>query len=386
MNININLIRKQGDLFDLFIRNNTIIEMYHEDAPEGGLLSFYRFDPRENRIIEIEPGILKADFVHIHVSYMPCTELYYAVSHVRDDSSVDIEIMAYDLANERSTLLCSFNESPAVLTGRKRVHIFMLSRTQLLIQTEEVISGGAKLMGTILFSQALYNTETETSIEIVEENFINNGINSIVPLNDSEVMIKTGFSFLEDSRLSYGSENEALIESVYVTTLAKLTADISLKLPNIDMELLTSTYFDQYILKPEVKDDFIVYNIVNMQEKESSCVFYNFVTKEKMTAVNTDIDEGDLRLAYVIANTPYVRRYVDHSCEFVNLLTQENDISFYDEDFIEVIGNLFLTQRHHGRSAHLRIYKYPHMDVIAEERAAYIAGICCGNDYYLYIE
>ena len=387
MNININLVRKQGDLFDLFIRNNSIIEQYHEDAPGGGHLFEYRFDPKSNRLFEIDPEVDKVDFVHFHVSYKPCTDVYYAVSHIRNDSTVDIDIMAYDLANERSNLLCTFNETLTVLTGRKRVNVFVLSRTQLIVQTEEVAYGDTtSLMGTIAFSQVLYDTDAEEPIPVVEENFINNGIHSIIPLNETEVVVKTGFSFLEDSRLSYGSEKEALIESVYITTLSKLTADLSLKLTNIDMELLQSTYFEQFILKPEVKDDFVFYNVINVEKHESTCVFYNYVTKEKTVAVNTDIDMDDLRIAHIVANTPYVRRYMDSGCEFVNLVTAENDISFYDEAFIEVCGELFITCRRHGKRSHLRVFRYPHMDIVLEERCNYTAGIFSGNDYYLYIE
>ena len=387
MNININLVRKQGDLFDLFIRNNSIIEQYHEDMPEGGRLHVYRYDPKANRIIEIEPEARKVDYIHFHVSYKPCTDVYYAVSHMRDDSTVDIDIMAYDLTNERSNLVCTFNESASVVSGRKRVNVFVLSRTQVIVQTEQVASGDTDtLMGTIAFSQVLYDIDAPEPIQVVEENFINNGIHSIIPLNETEVMVKTGYSFLEDSRLSYGSENEALIESVYITTLSKLTADLALKLTNIDMELLQSTYFEQYILKPEVKDDYVFYNVINVEKQESTCVFYNYVTKEKTVAVNTDIDMRDLRLAHVVANTPYVRRFIDSGYEFVNLITAENDISFYDELFIEVCGDLFITSRRHGKRSHLRVYRYPHMDIVLEERCNYTASICFNNDYYLYIE
>ncbi len=387
MNININLIKKQGDLYDLIVRDNKILEMYLREVSGPTELSFSIYDPKTNTVTEIEPETKKAAFVNIHVSYLPCNEIYYAVYTEREDTSVDIDILAYDLDEKESRFLCSFNETPDVLTGQKRVRIFILSKTQLLIQTEIVdIQGSANLMGNIIFSQALYDTETDIPIEIIEENLNNNGINAIVPLNESEIMIKTGFSFLEDSRLAYGSENDALIESVYTTSIAKFTADIALKLTNIDMNLLTSTYFEKYILKPEVKDDFILYTVVNVEERESECIFYNYLTGEKIIGKNNDIDLQDLRVAYVINNTPYVRKYIENSCEFVNLLTAENDISFYEEDFVDVCGNMFVTYRRHGKRNHLRMYKYPHMDLVLEEKCDYYAGITIDNDYFIYTE
>ena len=387
MNININLIKKQGDLYDLIVRENKIIELYHKDSAVMGELVFCVYDPGSNTLTEIEPEVKKADFVHFHISYQPCRDVYYAVCRICEDDTVDIDIFSYDLSGKLSSLLCSMKETTEVLTGRKRVRVFVLSKSQLLIQTEIVDTRAAeKRMGNILFSQALYDTKTDTATPVAEENLKNNGINSIVPLNENEVMIKTGTSFLEDSRMTYGSEKDALIESVYTTTIAKFTADISLKLTNIDMKLLTSTYFDKYILKPEVKDDFICYNVVDVDNRESDCIFYNFKTGEKITCKNTDISLNDLRLAYVIDNNPYVRRYINNSCEFINLRTAENDISFYDEDFIDVCGNLFITSRQHGRKTHMRVYKYPHMDVLHEETCSYIAGIMHDNNYYIYVD
>ena len=387
MDININIIKKQGDLFDLIIRNNQILEMYHRDGAGHGELFYNLYNPIKNTISEIEPSVSKTDLVILYVSYMPCSNAYYATIDPKDNGSLDINIYAYDFDHQKSELMCSFRESEDVLTGKKRIRVFVLSPTQLLIQTELLDMHGADaLMGNILFSQTLYDISTNTPIEITEENLNNNGINSIVPLNENEIMIKTGFSFLEDSRLTYGSEKDALIESVYTTTNAKFTADIALRKNNIDMNLLTSTYYDKYILKPEVKDDYIVYNIVDVKNHESDCIFYNFVTGEMLRGKNSDLDSADMRIAYIVDNTPYVRKYIENSCEFVNLSTAENDISFYDEDFVDICGDLFITTRRHGRRNHMRVYRYPHMDLLLEEKCNYIAGISQDNNYYLYID
>jgi hypothetical protein len=69
----------------------------------------------------------------------------------------------------------------------------------------------------------------------------------------------------------------------------------------------------------------ILYTVVNVNDRESDCIFYNYVTGEKLTAKNADIDLQDMWVAYVINNTPYVRKYIENSCEFVNLSTAEND-------------------------------------------------------------
>ena len=173
---------------------------------------FVVYDPKRNTVREIEPNTSKADFIEIQVSYIPCRQVYYAVCDSGKSRSVSIKIVAYDLHSEESRVLYSFDETPDVMTGQKRVRIFVLSPTQLLIQTEMVATRPAKsLMGNIIFSQIYYNTETDTTIRIVEENLNNNGIHSIIPLNETEVR-RPDF-LLEDSRLCM-MEKDAFIESV----------------------------------------------------------------------------------------------------------------------------------------------------------------------------
>lgn len=386
MNTGINLIKKEGDLYDLISREDKILELYHYEIDGCGALQFLFYDPKENRVTEIAPEIRKSDRVGIHVSYKPVYDVYFASTEEKEESAL-VTLYAYEIATGETREICSLNESKDVLTGEKRIRFYLLSKTQVLIQTEASLHDeSVKRMGSILFTQALYNTETQTAIDIVEENLINNGINMITTLNDTDILIKTGFSPLEDSRLAPGSEADALIESIFITSMAKFTGDIMLKKKNFDMKLLVSTYLDRFILRPEVKDDFIVYNVVDINALESDCVFYNYVTGEKTTGKNTEIDPEDMRLAYVVANTPYVRKYLESSCEFVNMKTVENDISFYEEDFIDVCGDLFITSKRHRRGQNMRVYKYPHMDILLDERCRYIAGIRKENEYYLYVE
>ena len=135
-----------------------------------------------------------------------------------------------------------------------------------------------------------------------------------------------------------------------------------------------------------MKDDYIFYTIIDVNEKESDCIFYNYITGEKIRGKNSDVDLGDMRVAYIIKNTPYIRKYIENSCEFVNLISSENDISFYEEDFVDVCGNLFITSRRRGRKKHMRIYKYPRMDVLVDEKCTYAGGIMLDHNYYIYID
>ena len=383
----INILKKNGDLFDLSWKGNKILEIYHEDQEPVDLLKLCVYDPAANTLEEVMPDLKKAAFFQIYVSYKPCEEIYYATYQELDDQTIEIKLRSYHLQTKKTRIVCAFKESANILSMHKIIRAFLLSPSDVLIQTEIVNKKeSSNLMGSIEFSQTLYSADLPEPLPVVEENFINNGINAIIPINESEILVKTGFSFLEDSRLSVASKNDALIESVYRTTPQKLIGDLKLSLNNIDMYLITTAYFDKYILRPEVKDQFIVIHMIDVASKSSESLFINYVTDEKFTVQNNEIDLSDLRVAYVINNDPYIRRTKDGKTDFVNVRTAENDISFVDDTFITVLGKLFILESKNKHHSNLILYNYPKMDKVLDAKYSYIAGIYNEDQYYLYTE
>ncbi len=383
-NYNINLIKSDKGLYDLIFRKNKIIEMYHGDKDGYSSLDFYCYDPLTNVLTQLMSDKLILEAVHIHVCYRPC-ELLYVATLSADEEDV-VCISTFDPETAEISELYSFKADDDIFREDTRLQIFVLSPQHLIIQ-QEVVDNAASgmLMGNIAFSQFLFNIETGIRTDIIEENMINNGINMIAPLNESDVMIKTGYSYLEDSRLGTASENDALIESVFITSTGKLISDIELKLANIDMQLISSTYNDRYILKPELADDYFFYNIVDIESGKSECVFYDHRNGNRITAKNSDVSREDLRLAYVIDNKPYVRKLIGANCEFINIETGENDISFYDEEFLDSSGRILITAKSYGKKNRMRLYKYPGNDLLLEESCNYITCLNSGDDYYIYI-
>ena len=383
----INILQKNGDLYDLSWKEDQILEIYHVDHKPADLLRLCVYDPASNTLEEIAKNERKVAFIKINVSYKPCAEVYYATYQETEDKMIEIHLLAYHLKTKKTRTVCSFPESKSVLTSQKIVRAFILSPSDVLIQTEIVNKKeSSNLMGSIVFTQTMYSADLPAPLPVVEENFINNGINAIIPMNESEILVKTGFSFLEDSRLSIASKNDALIESVYRTTSQKLIGDLKLSLTNIDMYLITTTYFDKYILRPEIIDEFIVFNTIDVAAKTSESRFINYVTDEKFTVQNNDIDLTDLRVAYVVNNDPYIRRTKGGKSDFVNVRTAENDISFVDDTFITVLGKLFILESKNKKHTNLKLYNYPKMDIVLDAKYTYIAGIHNNEQYFLYTE
>ncbi len=383
--MNINIIKSKSNLYDLSIRDNQILEIYHVNKDKIDFLEMQLYNPEDNSVKELCPEVKKAGFIDIRVAYKPTNLVFFATYDILDSEKIRVQLIGYDFIDDISNVCAVFELDKKVLTGDMIVKAFILSEDTFILQTEIVKDYKSDiLMGTIEFNQWLFTPEAKDPVLIVEEKLKNNGINSIEFINDSEFMIKTGFSFLEDVRFKYNSENEALIESIYIASYSKFVADIILQLTNIDMELLHSFYFDKYILLPDIKDDYIFYNIVDFKNKSSECIFYNHVSKEFITTKQNDVSLNDLRLSYVVDNTPYIRINTTETVEFINMLTGENDISFYDEIFIDTLGKLFITSKYHGKKTFLKLYNYSKMDCHFDEKCKYISGVYIGSTYYIY--
>ena len=181
--MNINILKKDGYLYDLAIRGDYILELYHQEKKPVDLLRICLFDPDANTMEELLPEVEKVVFVKIYVAYKPCEEAYYATYRNLEDGKIEIKIRSYNLLTKKTAILCSFNETADCLTSDKIIRAFILNSTNVLVQTEVVSNSETdKLMGNIIFTQTLYSGELGEPVPITDENLNNNGINIILPL------------------------------------------------------------------------------------------------------------------------------------------------------------------------------------------------------------
>ena len=59
----INILQKNGDLYDLSWKGDQILEIYHIDHKPADLLKLCVYDPASNTLEEIQPDIKKVAFM-----------------------------------------------------------------------------------------------------------------------------------------------------------------------------------------------------------------------------------------------------------------------------------------------------------------------------------
>ena len=379
----IKLIKSQERLFKISPVGNRIAE-YYRDEVRRELFHIQLFDPADNSIFEVSPKRLKISFVELINCIYDCRDIYYTSCNVIGEDLVEISLYKYAVDTGMESRIFSCLRNFNILNPDRRLKIFLLNEFAVLLQTEILHeSSGADTMGNIEFNLVLFNLDTGGETMVTEANFINNGVNTIIPVSDKKIMIKTGYSFLEDTRLDEKNENNALIESVFITTVAKFIADMTLSRDFVDMPLIESAYYDRYITTPKVTEQYIHFSVLNSNEKNTKCVFYNFDTDERIEYTVRSYNTVHPDITYIIRSSPYVRMLSDSTVNFINLKNTEIDVTFYDEDFQEQTGSLFiLKSRNEDRRMH--IYSYPGFKMVLDEKRDYERSCCIDNNYYIY--
>lgn len=379
----VTLLSKQNNLIRVCPVRNRIIE-YYQDPARKDLNYIQVYDPEKNTCYEAAPEIRKSEHFDIINCIWNSCDVFFAECEVAEEGNLEISVFRHNTETAQTTRICSFFKKMDILNEDKRVKLFILNETTILMQTETLYKRISETrMGSIAFSLSLYHLDTGSETTVTENNLKNNGINSIIPVSDKKIMVKTGYSYLEDDRLDSPNESEAFIESIYVTTAAKLIADITLARYSLDMPLIDSAYLDSHIIRPFITGDILHYSIVDMKNKSMKCVFYNIRTEERTDYAVVGFDPEDINITYVIGTTPYVRKTTETAVNFLNLVLGETDIVFYGETFLDLTGTILITQTI-AKHPHLHIYSYPKLKLLVDEDRDYECSCRLHGDCYIY--
>lgn len=382
--MNLNFIRSKNSILKADMVGSHILEICGSEA--GTVYRAYDFEPEKNTITEIAPEIKKYKFISVRNCIYGIDKFYFA-SYSEIEEKVRVAVYEYDFEAYSEKSIFEFYSDKILTDGSNRVKIFILNQTKFLVQVETLIHDESRtLMGAISFDLTLYDSESGDFSPVDVADFKNNGINEIIPVSESMIMVKCGYSYIEDKRFEMLSEKEALIESIYLTNSAQLIADIMLNQSTGNMRLIDTAYFDKCITTPKVKDGFIFYEIIDLINYTSDISFVNINTLEKIIYRKENTDDNKQISPVVISNVPYIKTSGKNSERFLNLSDGLEDMEFTDESFMCSCGSaMFFEKKRRGRHM-LRIYSYPRINFLYEEQYS-LKTVCCKDDeYYIYIE
>lgn len=382
--MNINIINNHIDELEVIPVGRYLIEIINDDNDSKQIRIF---NPENGKEEILGKGLNIASAIEIQNAVWESEDYFFPV--IDDDNADKSHISIYKYVSQTRTYDVFYEfDTDKLSASDKRIKVFILSDTVILIQEESIIKEAShSIMGKLGFQQVIIDVNTNDIIEIKDENINNNGLNMIIPISPTRIMTKTGYSYLEDGRFSTRSEEEALIESIFIHTASRFIADLTIQAQTIDADLIVSTYFNQYILKPAYKNKYIYYLVVDPDDMSSESVFINSDTMERYTCKNEQIDFDDMYVSYVIDDIPYVKNTALLDTKFLNLKTKEFDLSSMGEEFLDIVGNVFILKDHH-KNKHPKVvfYHYPDMVQITTEKGEYITGTYKDDKYYFYVK
>lgn len=386
MIMDVRIIKKKDRIEDLIFKGEKILEVYLPTESGANLYDLSLYNPDKNTVTDIVPDIEKQMFLPVNNCLWESTVSFY-VSCVHDNAGIHIDFYRHNLEAGAPERILTIDGDELIIQRKKHLRIFALAENQLLVQTEMRSDDTLdESTGNIMFSANLYNTDTGQCALVSDSNLTSNGINSVIPVSSNSIMVKTGFSFLEDDRLKMNTESDALVENVYYGTMSGFISGLQIGNAFSGFRILATAFFDKFIASPIVRGDYIIFSIYDPKDMKAESVFYNSEIDEVVRCMNEGVEKNDLPLAFLIDNKPYVRTRVDERTIFYNVAGDENDYVFFDETFEDVQGKLFIFHRKRGRRNFVRIYKAPRLELIHEEKGYYNMGISKDEKYYIYVK
>lgn len=373
--MNIKILKNSQGFEGIILNHRKVLEIKSQKSQYNNvnLVKYYLFDLETNEKEEVLPKIKKYNIVEIQDSIWESEFLIFSAIIPLEKNKVQIQIIKYYYMTEEFENVFSFTEDINLFSKDLKVRLYPINENNFIIQFEKATDKNKSN-----YELRLVNSKENISVEIVDQNLINNGIDSIIPVSETHSVIKSGKSIFENNLYETINEESASVESISVINVQQLISDILLSGDNLIQETLNQTHLTSTFSPVKVREDFVVYSIINLQTKEEEVYFYNVNTKETINCRNQNVESMEnLAKTYVIDNTPYIKLSTERGTEFYNILRGKVDILFeQDVEVNEYINNIFIVSKIIKKTktkikSVLSIYKYPGMNLLHEEKAIF---------------
>lgn len=332
-----------------YLKENLVLEKseYESEFPSINRIKYDLFNIAANERVEILPNIEKyniGDIIDVSVSsdYLYFVNLYENDENSSNNGDINgnVSIIRYNIITKETVSLYSYNENIRELNKTKRLKLFVINNLYLIIQNEYLVQNSSQTyMGFFKFDLKMYNLKDNTEYIITDENFTKNGISDIIPLSETQAVIKTGFSLLEDNRYNVLEPEECSLESLSFVNISQMISDLIIGQTSIVLETIEQAYYTNTIPYVKKSENYLIYSYINNETKEEEVKFYNLTTKEIKSCINQDvIRESDLANPYIINSEPYICIIKEGETSFLNLNT--NKIEFKNDDGMK-LRNIF---------------------------------------------
>ena len=381
-----------------YLKNGYILETvmsnsHYEDIKKTRI---FLYNIHENTKVEVAPKLDKYVFGDIFNVSTNSDYIYFVTASVKENDIYDACIVRYNYIENVTEPIYSFEANMEDYNSIYRLKIFVLNDICILLQKDELISNMA---GTFYDYNKhylkLYNINENQIYEVVDENFIKNGIELMYAVSDNTAIIKTGFSLLPYDKYNVYEKEEMSVETISLVTIGQLISDIMIGQNNISTNIIDQAYSSRTFPVVEVWDEYLKYSAVNFDKREEEVFFYNLETKEVKSCINQNVIRmQDLVNIYCVNNKPWIQVNGKECIRFVNFEDMSSKVEFEDDrEFRDIIGDVFILTCKESKGIIKKSY-YDYFEMYAvnnklllREKGTYLFGVRTEDDeLYIFIK
>lgn len=390
----INIVKNSSINNGKYLKEGHILETvigksHYEDI---STIRLFLYNVRENTKTEIAPKLLKYVLGEVTNVSKNSDYIYFVTASQKEDDIYDACIVRYNFIKNLTEPIYSFEINMEEYNSVYRLKLFILNDICVLMQRDELVANFAETFYDYnKHTLKLYNINEECIYEVLDENFIKNGIESMNVISDSTAVIKTGFSLLPDNKYNLYEKEEMSVETISIVTIGQLISDIMIGQNNISTNIIDQAYCLRTFPTLEVVDEYLKYSAVNLETREEEIFFYNVDTKEVRSCINKNVIRmTDLAKIYFIDKKPWIMVNSESNIVFVNIDDMNNKLSFEAGlDFKSITGELIILSGEASKGILKKNY-YDFFEIysvnnklLLREKGTYLFGICTENNEIL---
>lgn len=385
----------QSEYFNgLHLKDDIILEKEYEQGPFTNLpkVRYFLYYLEENVRKEVMPYTDKVDVFNITNCQYESDYLYFTEYTDMLDGGYTFNIIRYNITDHTHTKIISLKDNINLYPDNKQIKIFILDESNLIIQRAlPKVSANGLLKEFFDFTLVLFDFVKNKQIVIEDENLKNNGVEFVLPYNETNCIMKTGYSVFENDRHLNLEKEEAAVENLIIVNIKQFISDLKLEQQNMVMNSIDQAYYDTTVINAKIIDNFLIYSKFNYEKNDEIIVFYDLTSKKEEEKIYTCINKtttGEylLKNATVIDNKPYMIKKNSSGTQFFNLITNDVDATYPEDLNIKFVNNntvisTFADRTLFGKEIKLvGIHKFPSKKIILQERGEYIGSVASNNE------
>lgn len=381
----------QSEYFNgIHLKDDIILEKEYEQGSFDNLpkVRYYLYYLEENVRKEVMPHSDKIDIFNITDCHYDSDYLYFTEYDNQFDGSYAFNIIRYNITDHTHNKIITLKDNINLYPDSKEIKIYILDDSNLIIQRAlPRVSENGTYTGFFNFSLILFNFVKNKQLLIVDENLTKNGIEFILPYNETSCIMKTGYSLFTDNRHDKLLKEESAVESLILLNIQQFISDLQLEQPTLVVSTIDQSYYDTTFTNAKIIDNFLIYSKFNYENNDENIIFYNINSKEIYTCINkTTSGKSLLDNATVIESIPYMITENSSGTQFFDLVSNEPAATYLEDYKIRYVNNntiisSYVEKTFLGKEKEMvTIHKFPSKKVIIEEKGQFIGAVASNSE------